>query len=165
MNEEWKDTGIASYQISTLGRIRNLGTHYAVKKEVKQRLQGRGYMECSLSDSGKKRYCLVHRLVAKAFLPRQPHHTEVNHKDGDKTNNQASNLEWSTRSLNELHRARVLMRGIGTQNGNSRLGPEDVIEIRILSMGGLSLNKISSAKRTSKSQVSRILSGRHWAHL
>jgi hypothetical protein len=159
MAEMWADIGIGTYKVSTLGRVKKRDMY------LKPQVSARGYITYSLCEDGKRHYCLAHRLVAKAFLTRQPHHTEVNHLDGEKTNNDVDNLEWSTRSLNELHRARVLKRGIGSLNGNSRLKAEDVIEIRLMSMGGLSLNNISSWKRTSKSQVSRILKGRHWAHL
>lgn len=50
----------------------------------------------------------VHRLVASAFVLNRQNLTEVNHKDGDKKNNIASNLEWTTRQKNNLHKNRVL---------------------------------------------------------
>ena len=45
----------------------------------------------------------VHRLVAECFLEKQEGFTFVNHKDGDKTNNCATNLEWCTMRANNIH--------------------------------------------------------------
>ena len=49
------------------------------------------------------RSVLLHRLVASVFIPNPNGYTEVNHKDGNKLNNCASNLEWCTRSMNMKH--------------------------------------------------------------
>lgn len=53
--------------------------------------------------SGKQKNCRVNRLVAQAFIPNPAGLPEVNHKDGNKDNNSADNLEWSTRSANMRH--------------------------------------------------------------
>lgn len=63
-----------------------------------------GYLRIRLSsDLGKWRFILVHRLVAEAYLPNIDMLPEVNHKDGDKLNNDVSNLEWCTSSQNRIH--------------------------------------------------------------
>ena len=62
-----------------------------------------GYRMVVLTVDGKKLYPMVHRLVAKAFIPNPQNLREVNHKDGNKLNNSLDNLEWVTTRENQLH--------------------------------------------------------------
>lgn len=68
-----------------------------------------GYLQVSLKDekTGRYRSELVHRLVAKAFLPACADKPDVNHIDGVKDNNALSNLEWCTKSENLIHAVRT----------------------------------------------------------
>lgn len=61
-----------------------------------------GYLRVTLWKPSKQRW-LLHRLVAECFLEKVEGKTFVNHIDGDKTNNEVSNLEWVTQSENEKH--------------------------------------------------------------
>ena len=61
-----------------------------------------------MSRDGEKRSVSVHRLVASAFLPNPASKPEVNHINGDRSDNRVENLEWATRSENEIHAFRVL---------------------------------------------------------
>lgn len=60
----------------------------------------RGYMQVTLYKDGKSRRYKVHRLVAEAFIPNPRNLPLVNHKDEDKGNNAADNLEWCTAEYN-----------------------------------------------------------------
>lgn len=71
--------------------------------ELSQETTKNGYKRVIVSKDGKARKLSVHRLVAKAFVLNPEGKSQVNHKDGDKTNNFAWNLEWATASENTQH--------------------------------------------------------------
>ena len=110
--EEWRDIkGFEGYyQISNMGRVKilkrtvwNSGRGYYVtvpEKIRKAKKNNGGYLLVQLSKDGKRKYCLMHRLVAQAFLKNPMGYTEVNHIDENKENNCAENLEWCSRSYN-----------------------------------------------------------------
>lgn len=103
----WKDIegfdGV--YQVSDEGQVRRL-----FKDEYRPlKLYERGkYQTVCLSYGGGKKTYAVHKLVADAFLQKPEGATEVNHKDGDKHNNRAENLEWVSGRQNTVHAMEVL---------------------------------------------------------
>ena len=100
MKEFFKEIdGYPNYEISNLGRVRNI----KVGRVLRQFETKYGYVQVSLCKDRKQKSFLVHRLVATAFIPNFENKREINHIDGDKTNNCVSNLEWSTRSENVKH--------------------------------------------------------------
>lgn len=68
----------------------------------------KGYKTVLIRDNGRERTVFVHRLVALAFVPNPDNKPQVNHKDGNKTNNRPENLEWVTLAENMSHRSKVL---------------------------------------------------------
>jgi hypothetical protein len=87
------------YRIGTDGRVWSETNDIILK----QHLNDRGYVNAYLSKEGKVKTLRVHRLVAEHFIPNPDNKPEVNHKDGDKTNNHVDNLEWVTRRENRQH--------------------------------------------------------------
>lgn len=115
MDEIWKDIegyeGL--YQVSNLGNVKSLDRNFVVlnKKGFKQhiRQKGRllkkqngscGYKIVNLSKDNIHKTHMIHRLVAKTFLPNPLNLPEVNHKDECKDNNALYNLEWCTSKYN-----------------------------------------------------------------
>ena len=100
MTEEiWKDVlGYGGfYQVSNLGRVRS--SKWGYWKILKPIKLSTGYLKVGLYN-GKACQEYVHRLVAQAFLPNPNGYLYVNHKDEDRENNLASNLEWCTAYYN-----------------------------------------------------------------
>ena len=116
-------TILDNYEISDDGEIRNARTG----KTIKQFVGKDGYLRTQIA--GKTR--LVHRLVALTFVPSEVGKDFVNHKDGNKSNNRANNLEWCTRSENMRHAYKYdLKSSVGEKNGRCKLSEDDVVYIR-----------------------------------
>lgn len=113
MKEKWKPViGYEKeYEISDLGHVRRLLPHKRTRPR-KLVMGSRGYYELILCKNNKVKLCLVHRLVAEAFIANPDNLPMVNHIDGDKTNNSVSNLEWTTAKKNQLHSRRVLRNAV-----------------------------------------------------
>ena len=114
--EIWKDVvGYPNYEVSNMGQVRSKEriieqkghkknyTRIMKSRLLKQRKQNCGYHIVWLSNNGKSEAKTVHRLVANAFLGGNHERMEVNHKNGDKSDNRVVNLEWCTRSENLVH--------------------------------------------------------------
>ena len=117
--ETWKDVkgyeGL--YQVSSLGKVKrirfiNKNTSRPQEKVIKQKLRKDGYLEVALYKKGKGKSIQVHRLVAQAFLYNIDNKPAVNHKNGNKTDNKVTNLEWVTVSENAIHSSRVLQKNV-----------------------------------------------------
>lgn len=86
---------LSDYTITEFGEVINNRWN----RKVKPQPNGKGYLRVHIA--GKMRF--VHRLVAEMYVPNPNNYPQVNHKDGNKTNNHASNLEWVTNSGNREH--------------------------------------------------------------
>mgnify|MGYP003296731839 CR=1 FL=1 len=112
------------YEVSNLGRVRSLRRNIIMKLRTRE---NDGYVTCTLSNDGKVRGKLVHRLVAEAFIPNHKNKPEVNHIDGDKQNNSITNLQWVTASENQNHSIKIGLRhGSRLKNGGSVLLTKDM---------------------------------------
>lgn len=108
MEEVWKPVvgyeGV--YEVSNIGRVKRLpiGKQWPYRKTHnnirKQKITRRGYLSVNLSYNDNVKWCLVHRLVAQAFIPNPNNYPYVNHKNEVKTDNRAENLEWCTHVYN-----------------------------------------------------------------
>lgn len=118
--EHWKDIRgyEGTYQVSDAGRIKSIGrVKYCGKNVVngayyKEKIlkgnPGRfGYLRVNLWKNNRCKMHKIHQIVAKHFIPNTNNLSDINHKDGIKSNNAVSNLEWMNRSDNLKHAYRL----------------------------------------------------------
>jgi len=115
--EVWKDIQENDYyQVSNLGRVKSKerrvphaksGTVSVKERILKPAMDAKGYLRVALAKGRGLKTYKVHRLVADAFLENPENKPQVNHKDGDKENNEVVNLEWVTNQENAIHAART----------------------------------------------------------
>ena len=148
----WKQIdGFAGYEISSDGRVRSFKRGKPLV--LRQYLRNRGYCYVYLYCSGKYHAKLVHRLVASAFLRRVDGKSQVNHKNGIKTDNDVGNLEWVT-NLENVH----------AFNPNVKLTEMDVTEIREL-RGIFSQRDIAAAYGISQRSVYNLHHDLSWKYV
>jgi hypothetical protein len=99
--EEWKTIPDYEdyYSISSLGNVKSIYTDRMLKPSFDKF----GYARFSATKNKKQKTLRIHRLVALLFIPNPDNLPQVNHKDGDKSNNAKTNLEWSSDSENKKH--------------------------------------------------------------
>lgn len=120
LKEIWADIPNyeGEYQVSNYGRVKNLSKGRILKGHK----TNRGYIQVELH--GK--VLVVHRLVAQAFIPNPQDKPQVNHIDGNKTNNHINNLEWCTNGENQIHAYRL---GLNKRSENAGRPKKKVCKI------------------------------------
>lgn len=105
MSEIWKDIqGYEGfYQVSNFGNVRSLKWNHSNQIRLLTPFENDGYKRVGIRKNNVLKNYLIHVLVAKAFIPNPKNKPCVNHMDGNKTNNNVSNLEWVTYSENTIH--------------------------------------------------------------
>lgn len=172
--QSWRDVSgyQGLYQVNGLGQVRSLErevrykngrTHIHKASPLKPLKQHNGYFRVCLQKSGEPKYYFVHRLIAREFLGDLPLGYQVNHKDGNKGNNNILNLEYVTPSQNKFHAYSTGLQKPrrGSKHHNAKLTAEQAIEIKSL-LGKISQKEIAAMFKISPSSVGDIKHGRTW---
>ena len=112
--EEWKPVRNyeGKYMVSNTGEVKSLNYRRTGKERILKGVDyGEGYLYVNLYKYGKGKQCMIHRLVAMAFIPNPDNLPEVNHKNEDKTDNRVENLEWCSRLYNNTYNGRAKKAG------------------------------------------------------
>lgn len=128
-----------------------------------QHLNGRGYPIVWLMINKKPFRFLVHRLVASAYCEGFAPGLTVNHKDGNKLNNRASNLEWITKADNLRHaHATGLCRQSGDDSHRRKLHSTDVLRIKQRLNSGERGSDLAKEYKVSESTIYDIKHNKKW---
>ena len=170
MQEEWnKIKEYPNYSISSTGMVRNDKTGVARKLSISKSGYRRvGLHPSKYPDHRQPDYVLVARLVAKAFISNDRNLPEVNHIDGDKENNNVSNLEWCSSSQNQIHayRSGLQVHAVGEKWTQSKLKEKDIVEIRTMWKSGKYKQKEIAIKfGVIQQNISHIVRGNTWSHV
>lgn len=154
---------MAKYILHRDGRFQNVDTGQYMSASP----NGRGrYLATSLFIDGKDVTVFIHRALAEKYIPNPDNLPFVNHKDGNKYNNDLSNLEWCTAQENMDHAiAMGLVNTKGENNGKSKLVESQVLEIREKLKNGVKGVDICKEYNIHPNTVSGIKNNKRWKHL
>lgn len=150
-----------NYYVTDDGRVWSERT----QKYLSPQYDKNGYVKVQMrsTDNKSHRYS-VHRLVLENFKPVQGmEKLQVNHKDGNKLNNNLNNLEWTTCEENITHAIQNNLRA--TVNGASKLTPEQVIEIFRRAWNGETNIKLGKEFNVHPDQIGRIKNKKSWKNI
>lgn len=171
-NEIWKPIkgyeGL--YEISNLGNVKSLVRSKCIKQDriMKPTNHCTGYIIIGLTLNGKQTLFRLHRLVAEHFCHKKEGCNIVNHKNAIKTDNRASNLEWTTVSGNTLHSFSMGLQEVrrGEKSNFAILNESDVIKIRSLyKKGGYRHLDLANMYNVSRACITNIISRKNWSHI
>jgi hypothetical protein len=157
MKEIWIDYDYM-YEISNTGLVRNKQTGLVLACPIDKH-HGYRYFTCH----GKIKK--VHRLVAELFIPNPNNLPQVNHKDGDKTNNDVDNLEWCTNQDNQIHARDHGLTPTGQKCSFSKLTQEQVDFIKLnFTQESPQYNTVQLAEMfdVDRTTISRIKNNNRW---
>jgi hypothetical protein len=164
LREKWVAYG-DRYRVYNTGRVlerisfKNTYVYAACKYYVKE---GR-YLYIFASENGKIKRRPVHMLVANAFCKKPTDRVvEVNHKDGNKFNNEYDNLEWITHLENMQHAFRTGLCDNSKHKGNKKLTAEQVDEVWRLFFANEGIAKIASRFNIGKTAINNIINSKSW---
>lgn len=122
----------------------------------------KGYYCVKLYNHGVIKNISIHRLVATAFIKKIKNKTHVNHKNGNKLDNNFANLEWATPSQNMIHAYKT---GLNKPPATAKLNYDNIFEIRKLLRSGLACRQISKMFSVCPGTIELIKNKKTWKHV
>lgn len=148
------------YSVSSDGRIRGIRCG-----DLKPGLNRDGYLHVCLRHEGVKKTVAIHGLIARAFIgPRRIGYV-VNHKNGNKADPRAENLEYVTPSANNIHASENGLGIRGEKNGYAKLTESQAGRIKELAKFGYTNRELAEEYGVSVSTVHLIRHGKRWGHV
>ena len=125
-----------------------------------------GYKRVVIVVNGKKIHKRIHRLVAEAFIPNPNNLPVCHHKDNDKTNNDVSNLEWTTFEENTMYAHNDGLYHIGEDHPMNKYSEKQIhLVCKLLEENELTIPEIAKQTNTTHAVVTGILLLGEWQHV
>ena len=161
-----KVKSLENYCINENGLILNIRTRGIIIPSINKK----GYLQVCLTN--KNTYS-IHRLVALTFIENKENKPEVNHKDGNKSNNHVSNLEWNTTQENLEHKRinnlgktlKAKLSATGENNSQAKLKENEVLYIRKNAIVRKDAIRLSNELNVSIATIYDIKNKRSWSHI
>lgn len=163
MEEIWKVIeGFENYEVSNFGQVRNIKT----QKIIKQHIGAGGYPTVYLKNKSLHKTALVHRAVAKAFIPNPFNKPIVNHINAIRNDYRIENLEWATLMENVTHMLKLGRQNPrkGERHPKAKLTEQQVLQVKQLN-GLMSVKDIALKFGVKYGVIDDILNFRTWRHL
>lgn len=150
----------------------NFNVYNKKGKKQKMNIAATGYMTFAISYNGRKTRKSLHRAIAEAFIPNPDKKPVINHKDGNKLNNNLDNLEWCTFKENNDHAREigltpinVLPTGKGEKNPRSEHSEKLIREICVLLEKGYRIIDIHNMTGVSYNVIKQVKNKYTWTHV
>ena len=175
LKEHWRLHPEGKHEVSNTGKIKKLAhsvakihgkynTSYTIHKGPKELAlidNGKGYLADHCN--GTMKY--IHRAVYETFIGPIADGLEINHKDGNRQNNNIENLELLSHRDNLLYRNKLGTAPIGEANHMSKLTEAEVIKIKEKLAAGVGVTSLASIYNVSHTTICRIKTGKSWGHI
>jgi len=147
------------YAVSNTGRVESIK-----RRKPMRTYKNCGYERVCLNSRNQQKHHLVHALVAFAFIGPRPLGLTINHRNGRKGLNWASNLEYLTNLENSQHAVMLGLSNRGSRHGKAKLNERKVLEIRAKA-AEVSQDLMAVQYGCSPTTISRVISRQMWKHV
>jgi hypothetical protein len=172
MEEIWRMYLEGVYEVSTKGRVRSVDRpvlfhgQYSIRrgKDMAITRNSKGAMTVVICNNGSRKTTAVHRMVAEIFLDNPENKLQVNHIDGDRSNNSIENLEWNTPGENQDHAYQTGLKRCGEVHPNAKLTAREIPQIRDLIFYGYSYSEVALMYDVTHGTIRSIGVGKNWKY-